>query len=93
MLGFKKKNGKNGKNGKEGKGTVSNVRVGKAQVAQDAAAHTRGVKRGNARGNSSKEDGIYATDDGAHASARRSTGINPDSRDPIDPRMPNLPPS
>ena len=94
MLGFKKKNGKNGKSGKDdGKGTVSNVRVGKPQVAPDAPAHTRGVKRGNAPGNSSKEEGIYETDDRAHASARRSTGINPDSRDPIDPRMPNLPPS
>ena len=31
--------------------------------------------------------------EGAKATARRSTGINPEARDPIDPRMPNLPPA
>ena len=81
---FKKKNGTN---------VVSNVRVGKAQGDPQASSHVAGVRRGNARHDHEKEAGVFATDDGAHASARRSTGINPDKRDPIDPRMPNLPPA
>jgi hypothetical protein len=85
MFGIFKKNGKNE--------VVSNVRVGKPQGDPSAASHTRGVKRGNARGNTGKEEGVYLTDDGARASARRSTAINPDKRNPIDPRMPNLPPA
>jgi hypothetical protein len=73
--------------------TVSNVRVGKPQVKPTDPSHTPGVKSGNARGNFKKEEGLTATEDGARATARRSTGINPKSRNPIDPRMPNLPPA
>ena len=80
---------------KDKEASVANVRVGKAQGQPSAAAHTRGVRRGNARGNSEREAGIHAATDGegAHATARRSTGINPEARDPIDPRMPNLTPA
>jgi hypothetical protein len=73
--------------------TISNVRVGKPQARQAASSHQRGVKEGNARGNLEREPGLHANSDGAHATARRSTSINPESHDPIDPRMPNLPPS
>jgi hypothetical protein len=53
--------------------------------------------RAAARGNLQKENGIVSAPvgdlaEGAKATARRSTGINPEARDPIDPRMPNLPP-
>ena len=63
----------------------------------DAPSHTTGVKEGNARGNFGKEKGIVSAPggdlpEGAKATAGRSTGINPEARDPIDPRMPNLPP-
>jgi hypothetical protein len=70
---------------------VANVRVGKAQGRPAASSHQAGVKRGNARGNFEKEAGVIAVADGARATARRSTGINPEARNPIDPRMPNLP--
>src|SRR5262245_63876105 len=101
MFGFgKRSNGSgkgNGKGNGEAKGDkiVANVRVGKARVKQSAPAHTAGVKRGNARGNSDKEAGIVTAADrlSARATARRSTSINPEARNPIDPRMPNLPPS
>jgi hypothetical protein len=85
MLGIFKKKAK--------ERVVANVRVGKAQGDPAASSHTRGVRRGNARHNSEKEAGVFASADGARASARRSTGINPEQRNPIDPRMPNLPPS
>jgi hypothetical protein len=83
------------RNGKKEEKTVSNVKVGKPQVKPSAPAHTAGVKRGNARGNSEKEAGIKTAPDrlSARATARRSTSINPDARNPIDPRMPNLPPA
>jgi hypothetical protein len=73
---------------------VANVRVGKAQTKPTAPSHTAGVKQGNARGNSGKEAGIKIAPDrlSAKATARRSTGINAEARNPIDPRMPNLPP-
>jgi hypothetical protein len=87
--------GKNGKNGKNKEKIVANVRVGKAQTKPTAPAHTAGVRRGNARGNFEKEAGLKAVGNGggARATARRSTGINPEARNPIDPRMPNLPPA
>jgi hypothetical protein len=91
MFGSKRNGKNNGKNEK----TVSNVRVGKPQTKPSAPAHTAGVKRGNARGNSEKEAGIMTAPDrlSARATARRSTSINPEARNPIDPRMPNLPPA
>jgi hypothetical protein len=91
MFGFKRK----GKTKPTQEKVVANVRVGKPQVKPTAPAHTAGVKRGNARGNSEKEAGIKIAPDrlSARATARRSTGINADARNPIDPRMPNLPPA
>jgi hypothetical protein len=88
MFGFKR-------NGKNKEKVVANVRVGKPQVKPSAPSHTAGVKRGNARGNSEKDAGIKTAPDrsSARATARRSTGINPEARNPIDPRMPNLPPA
>ena len=72
--------------------TISNVRVGKPQVHPTAPAHTPGVKQGNARGNFQKEEGFESQQDGATATPRRSTGISPERRRPIDPRMPDLQP-
>jgi len=91
MFGFKRKE----KTKKKGEKMVANVRVGKPQTTPTAPSHTAGVKSGNARGNSEKEAGIKTAPDrlSAKATARRSTGINAEARNPIDPRMPNLPPA
>jgi hypothetical protein len=55
----------------------------------DLPAHTRGIKQGNATGNYERQAGHLP--DG-RSTAARSTGINAKAREPIDPRMPNLPP-
>jgi len=44
---------------------------------------------GNQSGNYEKQVGHLS--DG-RSTAERSTGVNPKARNPIDPRMPNLPP-
>jgi hypothetical protein len=49
----------------------------------------KGVKSGNSKGNYEKQKGHLP--DG-RSTAERSTGISPGRREPIDPRMPNLPP-
>jgi hypothetical protein len=67
---------------------VSNLRVGKPDVRPDATAHTRGIKEGN-KGPFEKQRGHNP--DGT-VTAERSTGIDPKAHNPIDPRMPNLPP-
>jgi hypothetical protein len=55
----------------------------------DITAHTPGIKSGNSKGNYNKQSGHRP--DG-RSSARRSTGINPEAMEPIDPSMPNLSP-
>ncbi|HEX3903376.1 MAG TPA: hypothetical protein VH853_11050 [Polyangia bacterium] len=61
----------------------------KKKTTPTAPSHTAGVKQGNAAGSASSGEST----DGTKATARRSTGINPEARAPIDPRMPNLPPA
>jgi hypothetical protein len=68
---------------------MTNIRVGKPDVAPDLPSHTPGVAYGNAQGNYEKQDGHNA--DG-RSSAKRSTGVNADAMEPIDPSMPNLSP-
>jgi hypothetical protein len=65
------------------------MKIGKADVKPDLPAHTPGVMSGNAKGNYEKQAGHLA--DG-RSTAQRSTGVNPQARNPIDPRMPNLSP-
>jgi len=73
---------------------ISNVRVGKPDTTPDVSAHTRGVKEGNRPGNIKHEAGIKVLHtDMAVGTAHRSTGINAEARNPIDPRMPNLSPA
>ena len=67
---------------------MANLRVGKPDVKPDAPSHTKGTNQGN-RGPTEKQVGHNA--DGT-ATAARSTGIDPKSHEPIDPRMPNLSP-
>ena len=52
-------------------------------------AHTRGVKQGNAKG---AYDSMTGHLEDGRSTAARSTGVNPDMEEPIDPRMPNLSP-
>ena len=65
------------------------LKVGKPDVRQDAAGHTKGVSQGNDSGTLGDQKGYNA--DGT-ATSERSTGINPAGANPIDPRMPTLTP-
>lgn len=66
-----------------------NLKVGKADTHHSAPSHIPGVKQGNAP---SDEGQVGHNPDGT-ATAGRSTSINPESRKPIDPSSPNLPPA
>jgi hypothetical protein len=68
---------------------MERMRLGKPQTKTDKPTHVAGTKQGNATGNYEKQPGHLP--DG-RSTARRSTGINADKREPIDPRMPNLSP-
>lgn len=73
---------------------ISNITVGKPDTTVTRPSHVRGVNEGNEAGALSKEAGIFPYGRwGARGTARRSTGINADKRNPIDPRSPNLSPS
>jgi hypothetical protein len=63
--------------------------VGRADVDPAAPSHIKGIREGNSRGSYAKSPGHHA--DGT-SDARRSTGIDAESRNPIDPDMPNLSP-
>jgi hypothetical protein len=52
-------------------------------------SHTRGIRMGNQPGSYEKQAGNLP--DGK-VTAAKSTGINAADREPIDPRMPTLPP-
>lgn len=69
---------------------MTGVNTGDADVKPDLPAHTPGIKQGNSKGNYEKQPGHLP--DGRRT-ARASTGVNPDARDPIDPSMPNLSPA
>ena len=65
------------------------LKLGPLQRRTERPTTTPGVKHGNSRGNYEKMAGHLP--DG-RATAERYTGINPQARQPIDPRMPNLQP-
>lgn len=71
----------------------NNIRIGKPQTKIARPSHVPGVHQGNKKGNLARDKGIVSEDGRARGNAARSTGINPDLRNPIDPRMPNLSPS
>lgn len=70
-----------------------NLRVGKPQARPDTPAHVPGVPQGGKKGSMRREVGIRPEGPLAKGTARRSTGINDQKRNPIDPRSPNLSPS
>ena len=65
------------------------LRLGKKEVSPDLPSHTKGINEGNAKGNYDSMAGHRR--DGT-SSAARSTGVNPELEEPIDPSMPNLSP-
>ena len=67
----------------------ANLKTGKGDASPDTPAHTPGNKTGNAVGN--YESQVGHNPDGT-SSAERSTGVRPKTKNPIDPRMPNLSP-
>lgn len=66
------------------------IRVGRPDVKVDAPTHVPGTGAGNDVGNYQQMKGHCA--DGT-STAERSTGINAEARNPIDPAMPNLSPA
>ncbi len=68
---------------------ADDVTTGKADVSADKPSHVKGVKQGNSTGNYEKQAGHNP--DGT-STAERSTGVDPKSKNPIDPSMPNLSP-
>jgi hypothetical protein len=78
---------------------MGNIRVGKPDTTPDKSAHTPGVRQGNEPGGIEQDPGFYTSGEygagrpGAKATARKSTGINAENRNPIDPNSPNLPPA
>lgn len=82
--------------------TIENIKVGTQDVGMSQPAHVPGVRQGNSGVAPRKQKGFLANGGNgngkqlrgtAHGSAQRSTGINPEARNPIDPRMPNLSPA
>ena len=78
---------------------MADIRVGKPDTKQDASAHTPGVSQGNSPGGTDADPGLEETGEtaagrpGMRSWARKSTGINAEKRNPIDPNSPNLPPN
>jgi hypothetical protein len=70
-------------------GIKDNLKVGKPHASPDLTAHTRGTHEGN-KGPFERQPGHLP--DG-RATAARSTGVNVGEHEPIDARMPNLPPA
>ena len=64
------------------------IRTGKPDASQKTPGHTRGINQGN-EGPYEKQRGHLP--DG-RSTAERSTGVNPQHHEPIDPSMPNLSP-
>jgi hypothetical protein len=64
--------------------------LGRREVTPDFPTHVPGIKEGNSKGN--YESMVGHRRDGT-STAARSTGINPELEEPIDPSMPNLSPA
>ena len=68
-----------------------NLNVGTPDTTPDAPRHVPGTRQGNSP--PGLDPGFRKVGDRLLATARRSTGINPQSRNPITPGAPNLPPA
>lgn len=73
----------------------------KREEYSDLTSHTPGTAKGEeTRSREGEEEGRVAREDvhgnavrNEGSTARMSTSVNPEDRDPIDPDMPNLPPA
>jgi len=66
--------------------------MNKQDVSPDAPAHTPGTSKGEEKvKDEGKEPGRDEAGEGR--TARDSTSINPEAEEPIDPRMPKMPPA
>ena len=78
---------------------MGDIRVGKPDTKMDAPSHVNGVAQGNDPGGIEEDPGLHYAGEraagrpSARSTARKSTSINPDARNPIDPNSPNLPPA
>ena len=73
---------------------IANVEIGKRQATPSKTSHVPGVRMGNAPGGLRREPGFAPMPDGTmKTSARRSTGVNAEHHEPIDPRSPRLSPA
>ena len=73
---------------------IANIRVGEADIEPSTPSHTKGVREGNKGSRVGHEPGVKNLGTlRAVATPRRSTGISPKARQPIDPRMPVLTPA
>ena len=55
--------------------------------------HVKGTTRGESLAISKGKEPGRETNTKSYRTARDSTGINPKAREPIDPRMPHIPPA
>jgi hypothetical protein len=69
---------------------MADIRVGKPDTTPTSPAHIRRVSGGNDPGGYDAMPGHLPDGKGT---AERSTGINADKRNPIDPNSPNLSPA
>lgn len=69
---------------------MAEIRTGPSDAEPDTGTHVKGIEQGNAPGNYDKQTGHKR--DG-RVTSERSTGVNAEARNPIDPSMPNLPPA
>jgi len=73
--------------------------MSKHDTSRDAPAHDAGTRKGEEMHGGGHEAGrhdkgtTHAGRPAGGSTARDSTGINPDKRNPIDPSMPNMPPA
>lgn len=78
---------------------MGDLRVGKPDTTPDAPSHVQGIRQGNEPGGIEQDPGLEKTGEtgagrpSARSYARKSTGINPGSRNPVHPDSPNLPPA
>ena len=70
--------------------TSYNLRVGEPDTSPDAPAHIPGVRQGNSP--PTTDPGIKNEGGRLRVTARRSTGVSPEARNPITPGAPVLPP-
>ena len=69
------------------------LRLGDPDTDLTAPSHVAGVPEGNRPGGAKRSSGLRFTDGIATATARRSTGVGAEDREPVDPNSPRLTPS